>query len=127
MEKIQLEVQEEARWDGLYGVCTNIEGKSAEKLFNIYRSLWKIEVVLDQQAQFKNASNLRAHIMICFLSYTILLKLKKAGLSHSMELIDILKAVESFIIRRLCQGLKRRQSRFMLFLRKIQLSELVKT
>ena len=42
--------------------------------------------------------------MICFLSYTVLryteLKLKKAGLFFSLqELIDILKGVESFIIR----------------------------
>ena len=119
MEKIQgktrvnwKKVQEEARWDGLYGVCTNIEGKSAEKLFNMYRSLWKIEELfrinkhnLKMRPIYHRLSRrIRAHIMICFLSYTILkyteLKLKKAGLFFSLqELIDILKGVESFIIR----------------------------
>ena len=105
-------VEEEARWDGLYGVCTNMEKKSAKQLFNMYRSLWKIEELfrinkhtLQMRPIYHRLSRrIRAHIMICFLSYTILryteLTLKKAGLFFSLqELIDILKRVESFIIR----------------------------
>ncbi len=34
---------EEARWDGLYGVITNVKEQSAEAILDHYRGLWQIE------------------------------------------------------------------------------------
>ena len=78
----------------------------------MYRSLWKIEELfrinkhtLKMRPIYHRLSRrIRAHILICFLAYTVLrhteIVLKKAGLHFSpQELIDILKKAESFIIR----------------------------
>ena len=105
-------VEQQAHWDGLYGVCTSLENQSAQKLFNSYSSLWKIEELFRinkhtlkmRPIYHRLTKRIRAHILICFLSYTVLrhteLTLKKSGLKFSLqELIDILKGVESFIIR----------------------------
>ena len=99
-------------WDGLYGVCTNRKHKAAKELLNMYCSLWKIEELfrinehtLKMRPIYHRLSRrIRAHILICFLAYTVLrhteIVLKKAGLHFSpQELIDILKKAESFIIR----------------------------
>ena len=133
----------------LYGVCTNMEKKSAKQLFNMYRSLWKIEELfrinkhtLQMRPIYHRLSRrIRAHIMICFLSYTILryteLTLKKAGLFFSLqELIDILKRVEFFIIRDKIKKpalsycvprgfIKGGRADLCLFLRKITLRDLI--
>ena len=105
-------VEQQAHWDGLYGVCTSLKNQSAQKLFNSYSSLWKIEELFRinkhtlkmRPIYHRLTKRIRAHILICFLSYTVLrhteLTLKKSGLKFSLqELIDILKEVESFIIR----------------------------
>lgn len=105
-------IQEDMKWDGLCGVCTNKENASPAGLIRSYRSLWKIEELfrinkhtLQMRPIYHRLSRrIRAHIMICFLSYTILkwteITLKKSGLFFSpQELIDILKQVESFIIK----------------------------
>ena len=96
----------------LYGVCTNRKHEAAKELLNMYRSLWKIEELfrinkhtLKMRPIYHRLSRrIRAHILICFLAYTVLrhteIVLKKAGLHFSpQELIDILKKAESFIIR----------------------------
>lgn len=100
-------------WDGLYGVCSNIEaGTSPQQLLSIYSSLWKIEELFRinkhtlrmRPIYHRLARRIRAHILICFLAYVVLrqteIKLAKRGLVFSpQELIDILQEVESFIIR----------------------------
>lgn len=99
-------------FDGLYGVCSNMETKAPKKLLVLYRCLWKIEELFRinkhtlkmRPIYHRIPKRIRAHILICFLAYTILrwtkIKLKKAGLFFSLqELIDILKGVECFIIR----------------------------
>ena len=108
----EAKIQEDRRWDGLYGVCANKEETSAYQLMRSYRSLWKIEELFRvnkhtlrmRPIYHRLSRRIRSHIMICFLSYTILrwteIKLQKAGLFFSpQELIDILKEVETFIIK----------------------------
>ena len=105
-------IYQDSRWDGLYGVCSNREDKSPADILNSYRSLWKIEELfrinkhtLKMRPIYHRLSRrIRAHILICFLAYTVLkhtqIVLKKAGLYFSLQdLIDTLKTVESFIIR----------------------------
>ena len=103
--------EREARFDGLYGVCSNIRGEPPEKLLEMYRSLWKIEELFRinkhslrmRPIYHRKPSRIRAHLMICFLAYTVLrqteLKLKNKGLFFSPEeLSDILKQAESYVI-----------------------------
>jgi len=98
-------------WDGLYGVCSNMESKAPKRLLSLYRSLWKIEEVFRinkhtlrmRPIYHRLSRRIRAHILICFLAYTVLrwteIKLAKGGLFFSsQELIDILRGVESFLI-----------------------------
>ena len=105
-------IQEDMKWDGLFGVCSNRENGCPVELIRSYRSLWKIEELfrinkhtLKMRPIYHRISRrIRSHIMICFLSYSILkwteINLRKAGLFFSpQELIDILKTAESFIIQ----------------------------
>ena len=102
---------EDSLWDGLYGVCSNTR-KGSKELLDMYRCLWRIEELfrinkhtLKMRPMYHRLSRrIRSHILLCFLAYTVLryaeIELKKAGLSFSpQELIDVLKGVESFIIR----------------------------
>ena len=103
--------ERDARFDGLYGVCSNIKKEPPEKLLEMYRSLWKIEELFRinkhslrmRPIYHRKPERIRAHLMICFLAYTVLrrteLTLKKQSLFFSPEeLSDILKRAESFII-----------------------------
>lgn len=103
--------EREARFDGLYGVCSNIKKDPPEKLLEMYRSLWKIEELFRinkhslrmRPIYHRKPRRIRAHLIICFLAYTVLrrteLALKKRGLFFSPEeLSDILKRTESFIL-----------------------------
>ena len=105
-------ILKDSLWDGLYGVCSNIKSKEPKELLSMYRNLWRIEELFRinkhtlkmRPIYHRIPGRIRAHILICFLAYTVLryteIELKKAGLFLSPEqLIDILKNVENFIIR----------------------------
>ena len=105
-------VMEDAKWDGIFGVCTNIKSLGAEELFSSYKKLWKIEEsfrinkhTLKMRPIYHQLSRrIKAHIMICFLSYTllryteVLLKTKRLFYGPG-ELIDILSGIERWLIR----------------------------
>lgn len=105
-------IDKDSLWDGLYGVCSNMDLKKPEEIVGMYRSLWRIEELFRvnkhtlkmRPIYHRRPRRIQAHILICFLAYTVLrwteIQLKKAGLFFSSEqLIDILKDVETFIIR----------------------------
>ena len=105
-------IADEAKWDGLYGLCSNIENKSPNKLLDMYRSLWKIEELFRinkhtlkmRPIYHRIPRRIKAHILICFLAYATLrwteIFLKKAGCFLSpQELIETLKEVELFVIK----------------------------
>ena len=100
-------IKEDMRWDGLFGVCSNREDGSPVELIRAYRSFWKIEELFRinkhtlrmRPIYHRISRRIKAHVMICFLSYSILkwteITLRKAGLFFSpQELIDILKRGE---------------------------------
>ncbi len=102
---------QDSLWDGLYGVCSNIECETNRKPLELYRSLWKIEELFRinkhtlkmRPIYHRLSERIKSHLFICFLAYTVLkyveLSLKKATLHYSLnELIDTLKEVESFVI-----------------------------
>ncbi len=73
-------VIEDAQWDGIAGLCTNIKNASPRDLMYSYKRLWKIEEsfrinkhTLKMRPIFHRLSKrIKSHIMICFLSYIIL-------------------------------------------------------
>ena len=104
-------ILQDSLWDGLYGVCSNRKDK-AKQILESYRCLWKIEELFRinkhtlkmRPIYHRLTKRIKAHVLICFLAYAVLrqteIKLKKAGLSFSpQELIDILKNVETFILK----------------------------
>ena len=105
-------VEEEERWDGIFGVCTNIKSLKGKELFSSYNRLWKIEESfrinkhnLRMRPIYHQLSRrIRIHIMICFLSYTLLrwgeIKLRTKRLIYSFqELMDILSGIESWQVK----------------------------
>ena len=36
-------ILEDEKWDGIFGICTNIKDISAKELYSSYKKLWKIE------------------------------------------------------------------------------------
>src|SRR5580704_4938171 len=67
---------EEAHWDGLYGVITNVKEKSAEAILDHYRGLWQIEEcfrVSKHDLKIRpifhwTPARIKAHVAIAFMS-----------------------------------------------------------
>lgn len=72
---------EDSGWDGVHGVITNYKPKEqhAREILAKYKGLWKIEEVfrinkndLEMRPIYHwKAARIRAHILICFIAYTI--------------------------------------------------------
>ena len=90
-------IKEESLWDGLHGVVTNIEGRSATELLTRYRRLWKIEEafrVCKHTLKMRpiyhwKRRRIETHIAICFLayslSYTMKHRMEQRGVPFSIE------------------------------------------
>ena len=71
-------IDEEAKYDGLYAVCTNLED-SVEDIIKVNRRRWEIEESFRiMKSEFNarpvfhsNEEAIKAHFLICFLSLTI--------------------------------------------------------
>ena len=113
----QDKIVQDSLYDGLYGVCSNIEDKPPQETINLYRSLWKIEELFRinkhtlkmRPIYHRLPKRIKAHILICFLAYAVLKKteiaLKKAGIKLGPQtLIDTLKDAEGFIIKDKVKG-----------------------
>ena len=78
----QEKIFQDSQYDGLYGVCSNIETKSSQETIRLYRSLWRIEELfrinkhtLKMRPIYHRLPNrIKAHILICFLAYAVLKK-----------------------------------------------------
>ena len=104
-------IEEDAKWDGIYGLCTNRTAKP-QVIFKNYRRLWKIEELfrinkhtLSMRPIYHwKPERIHAHIFICFLAYTLLkyteIELKNAGISYSIgTILNALKDVETYLVR----------------------------
>jgi len=102
-------IEEEERWDGIFGVCSNVKTLTGKELFASYKRLWKIEEsfrinkhTLRMRPIYHQLSRrIRSHIMMCFLTYTLLrwieTYLKGKGLVYGpQKLIDILSDIETW-------------------------------
>lgn len=107
----EAKISEDAEWDGLHGIITNKKDSSAIKLLERYRGLWQIEEAfrvnkhsLKMRPIFHwTPRRIKAHIMICYMAYSLLkytqFALKKHSLNFSPEqLRDILEGAQASIL-----------------------------
>lgn len=93
-------IDEEAKYDGLYAVCTNLED-NVEEIIRVNHQRWEIEESFRiMKTEFNarpvfhsNEDAIKAHFLICFLSLTIYRYLeKKLDNKYTVgELIDTLR------------------------------------
>lgn len=96
-------IEEEARYDGFYAVCTSFEDMSTEQIVKINRKRWEIEecfriMKTDFKARpvyLQNEDRIRAHFLTCFVSLLVYRILeKKLGETYTCEeIIDTLKGM----------------------------------
>lgn len=93
-------ISEEAKYDGLYAVCTNLED-DVEEIIKVNHNRWEIEESFRiMKTEFNarpvfhtNENAIKAHFLICFLSLTIYRYLeKKLGNKYTVgQIIDTLR------------------------------------
>ena len=96
-------IAEEAQYDGLYAVCTDLLDDDVNDILKISEGRWQIEesfriMKTDFSARpvyLQDDNRIKAHLLICFLSLTIYRYLeKKLNLQYTCEeLLDSLKAM----------------------------------
>jgi transposase len=104
-------IAEDAKWDGIHGVVTNIVDQSDSQILSRYRGLWQIEEAFRlnkhdlrmRPIYHWTARRIRAHIAICFLAFTLakraLVQLKRRGQKLSFEkLRDELLLVQASVL-----------------------------
>ncbi len=93
-------IEEEAKYDGLYAVCTNLED-NVQDIIKVNHNRWEIEESFRiMKTEFNarpvfhtNEDAIKAHFLICFLSLTIYRYLeKKLDVKYTIgEILDTLK------------------------------------
>ena len=104
-------IKEDSLWDGLHGVVTNIEDRSAKELLTRYRKLWKIEEafrVCKHTLKMRpiyhwKKERIESHIAICFLayclSYTMKYRMEQRGVPFSIQKMrEVLKRDQYSVI-----------------------------
>ena len=96
-------IEDEARYDGLYAVCTDLLDDEVSEILKVSEGRWQIEecfriMKTDFSARpvyLQNESRIKAHFLICFLALTIYRFLeKKLNSKYTCEeLLDVLKAM----------------------------------
>ena len=96
-------IEEEARYDGLYAVCTDLLDDDVSDILKVSEGRWQIEecfriMKTDFSARpvyLQDENRIRAHFLICFLALTVYRFLeKKLGSKYTCEeLLDTLKAM----------------------------------
>lgn len=94
-------IEEEARYDGFYAVCTSLEDMSTEQIVKINRKRWEIEECFRiMKTEFKarpiylqKEERIRAHFLTCYISLLVYRILeKKLGETYTCEeIIDTLR------------------------------------
>ena len=112
LEINQTKIEEEAKWDGISGVITNVERLSHEEVINHYKNLWQIESCFRvQKTDLKirpiyhwTPDRIRAHIAICFMAFScqqhLSYRLRMQKITLSIEQIrDALTHVQVSILK----------------------------
>ncbi|MBU0506929.1 transposase [bacterium] len=75
----EAKIDEDAKWDGLYGVISNVKSKAPEELLQTYHGLWQIEEAFRvnkhdlkmRPIYHWTEKRIKAHISLCFLAFTL--------------------------------------------------------
>lgn len=96
-------IEDEARYDGLYAICTDLLDDEVSEILKVSEGRWQIEecfriMKTDFSARpvyLQNENRIKAHFLICFLSLTIYRFLeKKLNSKYTCEeLLDVLRAM----------------------------------
>jgi len=108
----QKKIDEDARWDGLHGVITNLPNDTAASILERYRSLWQIEEAFRinkhnlkiRPIYHWTPKRIKGHLALCFLAFSltknILFRLAQAEIKLSVqELVEELSDVQSSIVQ----------------------------
>lgn len=72
-------IKDDAKWDGLYGVCSNDNNLNHEQILSHYKSLWHIEAAFRlskhdlkmRPIYHWTSERIQAHCVICFLTFAL--------------------------------------------------------
>lgn len=98
-------IDEEAKYDGLYAVCTNLED-DVQKIIKVNHNRWEIEESFRiMKTEFNarpvfhtNEDAIKAHFLICFLSLTIYIYLEKK-LNEKYTVGDIIDTLRNMNLK----------------------------
>ena len=98
-------IEEEAKYDGLYAVCTNLED-NVEEIIKVNHNRWEIEESFRiMKSEFKarpafhwTEENIKAHFLLCFLSLVIYRHLEKK-LNNKYTVGDILDTLREMNLK----------------------------
>ena len=98
----QEKINEEAKYDGLYGVCTNLED-NVEEIIKINKRRWEIEESFRiMKSEFKarpvylsREDRIKAHFLTCFLSLVIFRYLEKK-LEEKYTVTEIIETLKKY-------------------------------
>ena len=98
-------IEEEAKYDGLYAVCTNLED-NVEEIIKVNHNRWEIEESFRiMKSEFKarpafhwTEENIKAHFLLCFLSLVIYRYLEKK-LNNKYTVGDILDTLREMNLK----------------------------
>jgi transposase len=101
---------QEAMWDGMHGIITNIKDKSAKELLAKYHSLWHIEEAFRiNKTDLKmrpiyhwTAKRIESHIAICYMTFALLkyiqYKVEITQIKYSVQdVLEVLLKIQSTI------------------------------
>ena len=100
-------IMDEARYDGLYAICTNLEDESTEELLRINRQRWQIEECFRimktefraRPVYLRDEDRIKAHFITCFIALTIYRLLEKR-LGERFTCEEIIKALRTMNMNR---------------------------
>lgn len=107
----EIKIQNDAAWDGMHGVITNIKDESHQTILGRYARLWKIEEsfrlnkhTLSMRPIFHfKPERIHAHIAICYMAFSILRNVEYiVNLTQKISpqtVIDELMEVQSSILK----------------------------
>ncbi len=91
----QARIEQESRWDGFYGICTNNSDLHWQTILEHYHSLWRIEEsfrILKSHFETRpmfhwTAKRIKGHLVLCFIAFlferTMELELKQRHVPYS--------------------------------------------
>ena len=99
-------IEEEARYDGFYAVCTNLDDMSVDEIIRINRKRWEIEECFRiMKTEFKarpvylhREDRIKAHFLTCFISLFVYRVLeKKLGEKYTVdEIVNTLRDMNMY-------------------------------